>query len=518
MNKNFTEMGLSPKTLKAIEKMGFTQPTPIQSSAIPTILKGKDIIGQAHTGTGKTATFAIPMLEQLDFSSKRVQALVLCPTRELAVQVTREISALGVNRSELSAITVYGGQPIERQIRALKKGVQIVVGTPGRLMDHMRRGTLKLDSVNYVVLDEADEMLNMGFLEDIEYILGEINTDRQTVLFSATMPRPIVALARKFQKDPELIRVVERVLTVPTIEQYYLEVKESSKTNVLSRLIDYYNLGLSLVFCNTKKKVDELVLKLQEMNYSADGLHGDMSQSLRDRVMKSFRNGSIKILVATDVAARGIDVDNIDAVFNYDVPDDEEYYVHRIGRTGRAGKTGMAFSFAYGRSLHRLREIERYTKIKINKMNIPSSRDIKAKKAEAFIEEIGSILEQGNLGDYVPAVETLINRGYTSLEIAAALIKLNLFQSGGQQELESPQDRKMVKLVVNAGKKHNIRARDLVGAITGEAGISGDRIGAIKLLDKRSYVEIEQKYVELVIESLNHSKVKGNRVSVQRAS
>ncbi len=504
--------------LTAIEKMGFSEPTPIQSSAIPAILEGKDMIGQAHTGTGKTATFGIPMLELLDYSSRNVQALVLCPTRELAVQVTREISTLGANREKLSAVTVYGGQPIERQIRALKKGVQIVVGTPGRLMDHMRRGTLKLDNVKYVVLDEADEMLNMGFLEDIEYILSQINADRQTVMFSATMPRPIVTLARKFQKEPELIRVVERVLTVPTIEQYYLEVKEVNKANVLSRLLEYYNLELSLVFCNTKKKVDELVVQLQGMGYSADGLHGDMNQSLRDRVMRSFRNGSIKILVATDVAARGIDVDNIEAVFNYDIPEDEEYYVHRIGRTGRAGKTGMAFSFAYGRSLYRLREIQRYTKIKVNPLNIPTLKDIKARKAEAFLDEINKILEQGNLGDYIPAVESLITRGYTSMEIAAALIKMHVSQNNLQEEPETSRDRKMVKLFINAGKKHNVRARDLLGAITGETGIPGDRIGAIKLLDKHSYVEVDYKYAELVIESLNRCRIKGNRVSVQRVN
>lgn len=521
MNMNFSEMGLSRKMLNSIEKMGFVEPTPIQSRAIPVILNGRDIIGQAHTGTGKTAAFGIPLLEMLDYSSKKVQALILCPTRELAVQVAREIAALASNRKEIEVLAIYGGQSIERQINTLKKGIQVVVGTPGRIMDHMRRKTLKLDDTKFVVLDEADEMLNMGFLEDIRYILSHVGKERQITMFSATMPKAIIALAQEFQKEPELIKVINRELTVSTVEQYYLEIGESRKFDALSKLIEYYNPQLSLVFCNTKKKVDELVPMLQAKGYLVDGLHGDMSQSLRNRVMNSFRNKSIKVLVATDVAARGIDVDDIEAVFNYDIPQDEEYYVHRIGRTGRAGKTGKAFSFAYGRSLHRLREIQRYTKIKIKSLNVPSEKDVNTKRMESFLGEINDILEQGNLSDYVPAVEELIARGYTSMEIAAALIKMNVSKRAYSQNeagaKNNNRDREMIKLFVSAGSKHNIRVRDIVGAITGEAGIPGDRIGSIELLSKHSYVEVERRYAELVIDSLNRCKIKGNKIVAELA-
>ena len=353
----FMDLNIKPQILKAITHMGFEEMTPIQAKAIPVELSGADVIGQAQTGTGKTAAFAIPILEKINPKLKKPQAMVICPTRELAIQVADEIRKLAKYMPSVKVLPIYGGQEISKQIRSLKTGVQVIIGTPGRIMDHMRRKTVKFDEICTVVLDEADEMLDMGFREDIETILSEIREDRQTLLFSATMPRPILELTRKYQRHPQAIKVVRKELTVPNITQYYYEVRPKNKSEVLSRLLDIYDPKLSVVFCNTKKGVDELVQDLQGRGYFAEGLHGDMKQTMRDRVMRSFRNGKTEILVATDVAARGIDVDDVDAVFNYDLPQDDEYYVHRIGRTGRAGKAGMAFSFVVGREVYKLREI-----------------------------------------------------------------------------------------------------------------------------------------------------------------
>ena len=321
----FEELQIDERILRAVEDMGFEEASPIQSKAIPVVLEGKDIVGQAQTGTGKTAAYSIPMLQKIDPSIKKVQAIVLCPTRELAVQVAEEIRKLAKYMSDIKVLPVYGGQEIVRQIKSLKTGVQIVVGTPGRVMDHMRRKTVKFDNVSMVILDEADEMLDMGFREDMETILTDTPEDRQTVLFSATMPKAIMDIAKKFQNNAEVVKVVRKELTVENIEQYYYEVRPKNKNEVLCRLIDIYNPRLSVVFCNTKKKVDELISELKGRGYFADGIHGDMKQAQRDRVMNDFRDGKTEILIATDVAARGIDVSNVDVVFNYDLPQDEEY-------------------------------------------------------------------------------------------------------------------------------------------------------------------------------------------------
>ena len=355
----FAQLNIRPEILKAVTHMGFEEMTPIQARAIPEILSGIDVVGQAQTGTGKTAAFAIPILEKINTKLKKPQAIVICPTRELAIQVAEEFRKLAKYMPSLKVLPIYGGQEISKQIRSLKAGVQVIIGTPGRVMDHMRRKTVTFENIHTIVLDEADEMLDMGFREDIETILGGLDEERQTLLFSATMPKPIMELTRTYQKDPKTIRVVRKELTVENITQYYYEVRPKNKVEVLSRLLDIYDPQLSIVFCNTKKGVDELVEELQGRGYFAEGLHGDMKQTMRDRVMRSFRNGKTDILVATDVAARGIDVDNVDAVFNYDLPQDEEYYVHRIGRTGRAGKAGMAFSFVVGREVYKLKDIKR---------------------------------------------------------------------------------------------------------------------------------------------------------------
>ena len=341
----FEELDLLPQIQRAVKEMGFEEASPIQAKAIPVVLSGKDMIGQAQTGTGKTASFGIPLLQKIDPKNKHLQAIVLCPTRELAIQVAEEIRRLAKFMHGIKILPIYGGQDIVKQIRSLKSGTQVMIGTPGRVMDHMRRKTVKLDHVNMMVLDEADEMLNMGFREDIETILSGIPEERQTVLFSATMPKPIMDIAKKFQKDTQIVKVLKKELTVPKVEQYYYEVRPKNKSEVLSRLLDIYAPKLSVVFCNTKRGVDTLVEDLKGRGYFAEGLHGDMKQQQRDRVMNRFRNGKTDILVATDVAARGIDVDDVEAVFNYDIPQDDEYYVHRIGRTGRAGRTGIAFNF-----------------------------------------------------------------------------------------------------------------------------------------------------------------------------
>ena len=361
----FEDLGLCSEIVKAVKKMGFEEASPIQAKAIPIMRSGKDIIGQAQTGTGKTAAFGIPLLEKLEPKNKKLQAVVLCPTRELAIQVAEEIRNLAKYMHGIKVLPIYGGQEIVTQIRSLKSGTQLIIGTPGRVMDHMRRKTIKMDEVSTIVLDEADEMLNMGFREDIETILEGVPEDRQTVLFSATMPQAILDITKKFQKNAEIVKVTKKELTVPNIEQYYYEVKPKSKEEVLARLLDIYSPKLSVVFCNTKKQVDILVNGLLGRGYFAAGLHGDMKQQQRDRVMQGFRSGKTDILVATDVAARGIDVDEVEAVFNYDLPQDDEYYVHRIGRTGRAGREGRSFSFVSGKEVYKLKEIQRYCKTKI---------------------------------------------------------------------------------------------------------------------------------------------------------
>ena len=384
----FDELQLDERILRAVTDMGFEEMSPIQAQAIPVQMEGRDVIGQAQTGTGKTAAFGIPLLQKIDRDSKKLQAIALCPTRELAIQVAEEIRRLAKYMHGIKVLPIYGGQDIVRQIRGLKDGVQIIIGTPGRVMDHMRRKTIRCDHVHTVILDEADEMLNMGFLEDMETILGQLPEDRQTVMFSATMPMAIQEIARKFQKSPVNVKVVKKELTVPKVTQYYYEVKPKTKVEVMCRLLDMYAPKLSVAFCNTKKQVDELVQELQGRGYFAEGLHGDLKQEQRDRVMNSFRNGTTEILVATDVAARGIDVDDVGAVFNYDIPQDDEYYVHRIGRTGRAGKEGIAFSFVVGKEVYKLRDIQRYCKTKIIPQAIPSLDDITSIKADKIMEQV----------------------------------------------------------------------------------------------------------------------------------
>lgn len=519
----FEEMCLDTRIMRAIAEMGFEQPSPIQAQSIPIAVEGKDMIGQARTGTGKTASFGIPMLQRINPKDKNLQAIVLCPTRELAIQSANEIRKLAKFLHGIKVLPIYGGQEISKQIRSLKGGVQIVIGTPGRVMDHLRRHTLKPQTVDIVVLDEADEMLNMGFREDIETILGQLPEERQTMLFSATMPKPILEIAKRYLHEPEIVKVIQKELTVPKIEQYYYEVNPRKKNEVLSRLLDMYDPSLSLVFCNTKRKVDELVADLKGRGYFAEGLHGDMKQSQRDRVMNGFRNGRTDILVATDVAARGIDVDDVEAVFNYDVPQDDEYYVHRIGRTGRAGREGRAFTLVVGKEIYKLKDIQRYCKTKIRRQPIPSVNDVAAIKVEKLLEQAGELIATDGFGRMMDLLEEYLDGSdYSATEMAAALLAMQLGETSTQtlpkEEFgDTGAEPGMVRMFMNIGKKDRVRIGDILGAVAGESGMEGALVGTIDMYDNFSFVEVPQEYAAAVLEAMNHSKIKGRRVNMEPA-
>lgn len=534
--KTFAEFAISEELLQAIEDMGFEEPTPIQAMAIPQILEGHDVTGQAQTGTGKTAAFGIPIIEGLDPNNKSVQALVLSPTRELAIQTAEEFSRLMKYKQGLSVVPIYGGQPIERQLKVLRGSVQVVIGTPGRVIDHLKRGTLNLESVKMFVLDEADQMLDMGFREDIEDIFHHTAEDRQTILFSATMPTPILEITRKFQRDPQFVKITRRELTVPQIEQTYIEVRERDKLEALCRLLDMNNPELALVFCNTKRTVDDLMSRLQARGYFVEALHGDMKQMQRDRVMARFRGGSIDVLIATDVAARGIDVDDVDMVFNYDVPQDVEYYVHRIGRTGRAGRTGKSVTFVAPREIYKLRDIQRYAKIKIAKTPLPSMDDVAEMKMQLFLDKVRTVMSVGNLEKYLPMVEKLLEseEEVTSIEVAAALLKMHLDtgKSGNADGESSPivpqgehgsfentgAEPGMVRFRITLGKNQQIRPKDIVGAFAGECNIPGSCIGRIDLYGNYSFVEIPLEHAAAVLATMSHKTIRGQELDIKTAT
>ena len=538
----FEEMALSEEIKRAVKDMGFEQASPIQSKAIPVAIEGKDIIGQAQTGTGKTASFGIPLLQKIDPNLKKLQAIVLCPTRELAIQVADEMRKIAKYMHGIKTLPIYGGQDIVGQIKALKAGTQVVIGTPGRVMDHMRRKTVKFNNVHMVVLDEADEMLNMGFREDIETILEAVPEERQTLLFSATMPKPILEIAKTYQSNPEIIKVIKKELTVPKIEQYYYEVKAKDKEEAIARLLHVYNPKLSLVFCNTKKQVDELAEGLKSRGFFAEGLHGDLKQIQRDRVMSAFRNGSTQILVATDVAARGIDVDDVEAVFNYDVPQDEEYYVHRIGRTGRAGREGKAFTLVVGREIFKLRDIMHYCKTQIVLKAIPTNSDVNNNKINKIFEEAKNTLENQDLSSIVELLQNKSEEENISpLSLAAALLKMNLGEDNGSEEninyiaergtrrssSDGRRDVKrghgverkgMVRLFINIGKSQKIKPGDILGAIAGESGISGKVVGSIDMYDKFTFVDVPSKYAREIMGSMKNKKIKGKNINIETAN
>lgn len=421
---------LDNRIVRAIREMGFEKLSPIQEQAIPYLLQGEDIIGQAQTGTGKTAAFGIPAIQHINPDVKKLQTIILCPTRELAIQAAEELRKIAKYMHGIKVLPVYGGQDISRQIAGLR-GVQIIVGTPGRVMDHMRRHTIKLDLVNMVVLDEADEMLNMGFREDMELILGQIPGEHQTALFSATMPKPILEITDRFQNDAKLVKVAAQELTIPLVSQKFYRVKNQDKDAACVRLLEYYQPKLTLIFCNTKKKVDELSDLLKEQGFQAEGLHGDLSQAQRDAVMKRFRNGGTSILIATDVAARGIDVDDVEAVINYDIPQDIEYYVHRIGRTGRAGRKGRSFTFANSREIYKIREIERVCHTTITEKKLPGAAKVLKAKADKYLNKAWELHEHED----IELMKSFLQRkmeeeGCDALELAAAMLKLQVGDKG----------------------------------------------------------------------------------------
>ena len=537
-NLSFKDLNLSNEVQHAIADMGFEEATPIQSQSIPHILNGSDLIGQAQTGTGKTCAFGIPAIEMIQPETDSIQVLVLCPTRELAIQSSEELRNVLKYKDGIRILPVYGGQPIDRQILALKKRPQIIIGTPGRVMDHMRRRTLKLEHLKMIVLDEADEMLNMGFREDIDTILEKVPETRQTILFSATMPKEILDITKKYQKDPVHIKVAHKELTVPSIEQYYLEVKESAKLEVLSRLIDANGIKLSLVFCNTKKRVDELTSGLQSRGFSAEALHGDMRQEHRDKVMSQFRKGNFDLLIATDVAARGIDVDDVEAVFNYDIPSDEEYYVHRIGRTGRAGKTGKAFTFISGREIYKLRDIQRYTKSTVTLMKPPSLNDVEEKKMSNILNTLKDNLKHENISKFIGHIEKFVDalnsetegeeeNFVTSLDVAAGLLKMYTDQNGtltgalADIDDETPNfgtDSDMVRLFINIGSESKIQPRHIIESLVESTGLPGKMVGAIDILDRYSFVEVPKEFASEVLRSMKNYTIKGKRINIEKSN
>jgi ATP-dependent RNA helicase DeaD len=517
---SFGNINLSKKILTAITEMGFEEPSPIQQQTIPLVLEGHDVIGQAQTGTGKTAAFGIPTIENLA-EARQIQALVLTPTRELAIQVSEELAKIG-RLKRAKTLPIYGGQAIDRQIKALRFGVHIVISTPGRLLDHIRRGTIKLNKVKTLILDEADEMLNMGFIDDIEAILEHVPVEgRQTLLFSATMPDPIAKLAKKYMKSPQLVTICREQLTVPLIDQCYYETRE--KLEGLCRVLDVETTGKSIIFCRTKKGVDELVDSLQARGYMCGGLHGDLSQMMRDRVMKKFREGTLDILIATDVAARGIDIDDITHVINYDVPQDHESYVHRIGRTGRAGRKGVAITFIAPREYRQLKLIEKLAKTRIFRRQLPSSADMMERQREVIKNRLIQTIEQNQYDAYQDIVADLVT-DYDPHDIAAAALKISYEGFKEKAETDDKQafpdtgaESGMVRLFMNIGRSQKIRPEDIVRSIAEEADIPGNVIGLINIYDKFTFVEVPENVAERVLSAMHKNTIKGYKINIEPA-
>jgi ATP-dependent RNA helicase DeaD len=511
---NFENFNLNDETMKAISEMGFEEPTPIQISTIPLIMGGHDIIGQAQTGTGKTAAFGIPIVERCQ-NGRNPFAIVLEPTRELAVQVAQEIYKIGKFK-KISVLPVYGGTSIERQIKILQRGVNVVIGTPGRIIDHLRRKTLSLSEVKIVVLDEADEMLDMGFIEDIETILKTIPVERQNLLFSATMPQPIVHIAKRYMRNPEKIRISTKDVVIPKIKQIFYEVREEDKVNALSRLLDVEDPQLAIVFCHTKRDVDEVSMKLSQLGYNAAALHGDYAQARRDEVMNKFKGGMLDILVATDVAARGLDIKDVTHVINYSIPQNPDSYVHRIGRTGRAGKSGIAITFVNPREYKHLRLIEKTARTIIDRKKLPSPADVVKAREKNIVRDISEIIKENRHVEYIQAAKELSD-SYNFGDVAAAA----LYAAYGEIK-EKPMDEhyeknKMVRLFMTIGRKDKIEVADIIKSIVSETHIPFNKIGKIDVFDKFTFVEVPQDFSDRVICSVNDIMVKGKKVKVQEA-
>ncbi len=538
--KLFTELGLSPELLKAVARAGFEQASPIQTLAIPALLAGSDVVGQSQTGSGKTAAFALPAIERVDANLRAPQVVILCPTRELAVQVAEEVAKFAAFKRGVRELPIYGGQSYERQFRGLQQGAQIIIGTPGRVMDLLKRGTLRFDQVKMVVLDEADRMLDMGFVDDIKTVLSHAPAGRQTVFFSATLPPQIQGLIKQFARSPVNIRIEAEALTMPAIEQVYYEVDRRSKLEVLCRLIDMQDIKFGLIFCATKMMVDELAAHLTARAYAADKLHGDMTQQMRERVMAKFRKRGIEFLVATDVAARGLDVDDIEVVFNYDLPQDGEDYVHRIGRTGRAGRKGRAITFVAGREIYKLQNIIRFTKGSIRRERVPSADEVEQKRHDLFADSLRETLEKGEYRRQDALLERLLDQGHAPTDIASALIHM-LGAAGEERPAErsaeaAPPERTgrkqggshnrtavsheagMLRLSMNMGRDQNLSPGDVVGVILGAAKIPKECVGAIQLLPTKTLVDVAEDYAGLVVKKLNGIRFKDRKLLIQPAA
>lgn len=517
----FTDFELSDPVKRAIRDMGFEEPSPIQEKAIPPILQGGDVIGQAQTGTGKTAAFGIPVVNKVT-NEQHVQALILTPTRELAIQVSGELQKLSVHK-RIRTLPIYGGQTIGHQIRALKQGVHVVIGTPGRVLDHIRRQTLKLDRVHTVVLDEADEMLDMGFVEDIETILSHVNHSRQTLLFSATMPYAIRKLSKKYMNQPTMVTINKGEVTAPLVEQRYYKVLERNKIDSLCRIIDSDDVELGILFCRTKKGVAELTEALQARGYLADGLHGDLSQPQRDVVMKKFREASIDFLIATDVAARGIDVQNVSHVINYDIPQDPESYVHRIGRTGRAGRTGLALTLVTPREMKHLRSIEQEIKMSIPSYSVPTLEEVVLKQQSSWKKLVSDTIDSGVARSdlFGPLVQELLT-DYTAEEVVQALLTLQFSSDStaddpGYQFGETGGAEGMIRFFINVGRNVNLTPKILSEEISRLVGIKASSIGRMDIFDNFTFVDVPEESAPFVYEALRYSRINGARVNLEPA-
>ncbi|SDC43838.1 DEAD/DEAH box helicase [Shouchella lonarensis] len=517
----FTDFNISEQVKRAIQEMGFEEPSPIQEKAIPAILTGGDVIGQAQTGTGKTAAFGIPVVDKVT-EAQHIQALILTPTRELAIQVSGELQKLSAYK-RIRILPIYGGQSIGHQLKALRQGVQIVVGTPGRMLDHLRRGTLHLDKVHTVVLDEADEMLDMGFVDDIESILKEVNDVRQTLLFSATMPPLIRKLSRKYMVKPTTVTINKGEVTAPLIHQLYYKVLERNKIDSLCRIIDSDDVELGILFCRTKKGVAELTEALQARGYLVDGLHGDLTQSQRDVVMKRFREASIEFLIATDVAARGIDVENVSHVINYDIPQDPESYVHRIGRTGRAGRKGVALTLVTPREMKHLRAIEKEIKMTIPSQEVPTIEEVVEKQQNSWKNLIEETIAQGGkeMELFSPLVDEILET-QSAKDVIAALLKMkfsteNKGEDTGYSFGETGADKGMVRFFINVGRNVNFTPKIVAEEISTLVGIPKQAIGRIDIFENFSFVDVPESAAPFVYEALRYSRMNGARVNLSPA-
>ena len=567
----FADLGLSPEILQAVTALGFEQPAPIQANAIPPALAGRDVVGQSQTGSGKTMAFAIPVVQMIDQRERGVRALIMCPTRELAMQVCEEVHKLTAFKRGIKALPVYGGATYHRQIRGLQDGAQIVVGTPGRIHDLIERGILILDDLKMLVFDEADEMLDMGFREDIENLVSKLPENRQTLFFSATLDGPIRPLIESFTRNPVKVSIEHKALTVPSVEQRFFECMSRSKMEVLCRVLDMENPRLAMIFANTKRAVDDVTDALMARGYAVDRLHGDLNQMMRDRVMKNFRSGTVEVLACTDVAARGLDVDEVDLVINFDLPYDEEDYVHRIGRTGRAGRKGKAVSLVSGREIFLLQRIQRYAKVHIERSKVPTREEVEGKRTDGFIEKLQATLDKGDFKSHEDTLQRLLDAGQSSTDIASALMHLWIAESSRESEeiLEDrpkperrprdpreqgggnyrdrekgqgygqgqgqgdsrfrddrgprpapapvPHSGNFTRMFINIGAMDEATPRDIVGAIYRTANLPPGTLGRVEIFEKCSYIGVPHEFVQQVQDGISGAVFRGRSLRMDIA-